>query len=367
MNNKTTRAIGQVHTPLERRLSRRLRHAPSGACLDFEQIVELARRGRRATDYYARMAHVISCPSCRRAYLQARQIIEAQRPSLVHWFKRFRLPITLTFAPATAVAAVVFAVMLWQVRTPQTLGEPTVIAATHDSEPSAAGDLRADTQPREIADSRLTAPSAPPLSTQEELRRARQLPAFVGSAVAWMQQSVAQLAVRSDKQPKTPWLRLSNPDIESNSAIESGMVFFQWAPVANATGYQVRLTRADQQEPIAEATLNPAQTRLTLDKPLRPGEYTLTITVQRGEESRTLRREFYVLNAEQQRALRWARENAQQYPLLSAAVFYENDRYTDALRCIERASKEYPNDRLVDQWRKRVKARISQRLAEFEE
>jgi Flp pilus assembly protein CpaB len=358
------REIRQAHTPLERRLSRRLRHAPSGACLDFEQIVEVARRRRRASDYYARMTHIISCPACRRAYLQARQIIEAQRPSLVRWFKRFRLPITLTFAPATAVAAVVFAVMLWQARTPQTLGEPTVIAATPDL-PAGAETLSSRAQPQ-IAESRLTAPSAPPLNTQEELRRARQLPAFVGSAVAWMQQSVAQLAVRSDEQPKTPWLRLSNPDIESNSAIEPGTVFFQWAPVANATGCQVRLTRADQQEPIAEATLNPAQTRLTLDKPLRPGEYTLTITVLQGEESQTFRREFYVLNAEQQRALRWARENAQQYPLLSAAVFYENDRYTDALRCIERASKEYPNDRLVDQWRKQVESRIRQRLAEFE-
>ena len=80
----------QAHTPLERKLSRRLRHAPSGACLDFEQVVEVARRGRRATNYYARMAHIISCPVCRRSYLQARQIIEAHRPRLVRWLRRLR-------------------------------------------------------------------------------------------------------------------------------------------------------------------------------------------------------------------------------------------------------------------------------------
>ena len=357
------REIRQAHTPLERRLSRRLRHAPSGACLDFEQIVELARRGRRATDYYARMAHVISCPSCRRAYLQARQIIEAQRPSLVRWFKRFRLPITLTFAPATAVAAVVFAVMLWQPRAPQLVGEPSVIAATPDSELPVVGILTGDAQPR-TADSRLETPPAPAAS--DELRLARQSPPFVASAVEWLQQSVAQITPRSGGQSQMPWLRLRTPDIESNSAIEPGVVVFEWTPVEDAKGYRLRLNQANRSEPIGDATLDAGQARLALDQPLRPGEYTLTIIVEQEGQSRVFQRDFYVLNESQQRALRWARENAEQYPLLSAAVFYENDRYTDALRCLERASKEYPNDRLVDQWRKQVESRIRQRLAEFE-
>jgi hypothetical protein len=361
---KSKHEVRQAHTPLERRLSRRLRHAPSGACLDFEQIVELARRGRRAPDYYARMAHIISCPACRRAYLQARQIIEAQRPSLVRWLRRLRFPMALTLAPAMSAAAIALAFVLWQTRASQHIGEPSVIAATTDAVSPTGEAPTSSPQPR-TADSRIETPPAPAAS--DELRLARQLPSFVSSAVEWLQQSVAQITVRSDNPLETPWLRLSNPDIESNSAIEPGTVFFQWAPVANATGYQVRLTRADQQEPIAEATLNPAQTRLTLDKPLSPGEHTLTITVLQGEESRTFRREFYVLNAEQQRALRWARENAERYPLLSAAVFYENDRYTDALSCLERASREYPNDRLVAAWRKQVEARIRQRVAEFEE
>mgnify|MGYP000067781463 CR=1 FL=1 len=352
--------------PIERRLRRRLRNAPLGECLIFEQFLELAKQGRRAAGYYEQMSHIISCPACRRAYLGLRVILQAQRPSLVRWFRRVRFPTALTLAPATAIAAVVFALILWQTRTPETLGEPSVIAATPDPALSPGAPVTGETQPK-FADSRLSTPDAPPLSAQEELSRARQMPFFVGSAVALVQQAMAQITVRSDNPLETPWLRLRAPDIESNSAIELGAVFFQWVPVANATGYQVRLSRADQQEPVVDATLSTAQTRLTLDKPLPSGEYTLTITVMQGEESRTFRREFYVLSPNQQRALRWARENAEQYPLLSAAVFYENDRYTDALNCLEHARKAYPNDRLVDEWRKQVEARIRQRVADFGE
>lgn len=89
---KLTPEIRLARTPLERRLSQRLHRTPLGACLHFEQIVDLARRGRRAADYYARMPHVISCPHCRIAYLQSLQILEAQQPRLVRWFKQLRLP-----------------------------------------------------------------------------------------------------------------------------------------------------------------------------------------------------------------------------------------------------------------------------------
>jgi hypothetical protein len=242
----------QAHTPLERKLSRRLRHAPSGVCLDFEQIVELARRGRRAPGYYAHMAHIISCPACRRSYLQARRIIEAQRPSLVRWLRRLRFPMTLTLAPAMSAAAIALAFVLWQPRAPQHVGEPSVIAATLDAVPPAGEAPTSDAQPR-IADSRLETPSAPAAS--DELRRARQSPPFVASAVEWLQQSVAQLTLRSDEQSQTPWLHLRTPDIESNSAIEPGVVVFEWMPVDNAKGYRVRLTQTNRAEPVVDVAL----------------------------------------------------------------------------------------------------------------
>jgi hypothetical protein len=270
----------------------------------------------------------------------------------------------LTLAPVVSAVAIMLAFVLWQTRVPQNVGEPSVIAATLDAVPPAGEAPTSDAQPR-IADSRLETPSAPAAS--DELRRARQSPPFVASAVEWLQQSVAQLTLRSDEQSQTPWLRLRTPDIESNSAIEPGVVVFEWTPVDNAKGYRVRLIQANRAEPVVDVALEVGQTRLAFEQPLRPGEYTLTIVVEQEGRSRVFRRNFYVLSTEQQRALRWARENAERYPLLSAAVFYENDRYTDALRCLERASREYPNDRLVAAWRKQVEARIRQRVAEFEE
>jgi hypothetical protein len=39
------RRIAIDRTPVERQLKRRLRHAPLGECLTFEQFLELAKRG----------------------------------------------------------------------------------------------------------------------------------------------------------------------------------------------------------------------------------------------------------------------------------------------------------------------------------
>ncbi|MCX7925697.1 MAG: hypothetical protein N2554_07800 [Fimbriimonadales bacterium] len=81
----------QGWTPLERRLAERLRRTPIGACLGFDQLIELARRGQRAIHYRALMLHIISCPDCRRSYLQVRAIVQAQRPRLLRWLDRLLL------------------------------------------------------------------------------------------------------------------------------------------------------------------------------------------------------------------------------------------------------------------------------------
>lgn len=100
-------------TPLERRLARRMRHAPIGQCLTFEQFLELAQQGRRAKDYHAHMLHIVSCPACRRAYLELRVLLRLQRPSLARWLKLFNLPNLPQWALASGVAASVFALALW--------------------------------------------------------------------------------------------------------------------------------------------------------------------------------------------------------------------------------------------------------------
>ncbi|GIV05574.1 MAG: hypothetical protein KatS3mg016_1149 [Fimbriimonadales bacterium] len=100
-------------TPLERRLAVRMRHAPIGQCLTFEQFMELARRGRRAPEYHTHMLHVVSCSACRRAYLNLRALLHLQRPSMARWLKRFSLPSMPQWALASGVAASVFALALW--------------------------------------------------------------------------------------------------------------------------------------------------------------------------------------------------------------------------------------------------------------
>lgn len=99
--------------PIERRLRRRLRNAPLGECLIFEQFLELAKQGRRAAGYYEQMSHIISCPACRRAYLGLRVILQAQRPSLARWLSRLATPRLPQWALATGFAGVVFAFAVW--------------------------------------------------------------------------------------------------------------------------------------------------------------------------------------------------------------------------------------------------------------
>jgi hypothetical protein len=114
MKNQTQmRRITIAKTPVERQLKQRLRYAPIGKCLTFEQFLEVAKRGRRAAGYYELMTHIISCPACRRAYLELRVILQAQRPSLVRWLSRLTTPRLPQWALATGFAGVVFAFAVW--------------------------------------------------------------------------------------------------------------------------------------------------------------------------------------------------------------------------------------------------------------
>lgn len=86
---RAIRENGQGWTPLERRLAARLKRAPTGACLDFDQMVALARRGRRAPHYRMFMTHIVSCPLCRRSYLQIRAVVQTQQPCLTRHLNRW--------------------------------------------------------------------------------------------------------------------------------------------------------------------------------------------------------------------------------------------------------------------------------------
>jgi hypothetical protein len=322
----------------------------------------LARRGRRSPDYYALMPHVISCPACRRAVLQARALVQAQRPSLARWLQRLALPRPIVWAPALGVVALAY--FLWrngsapqnQIATqPPTDSEPSVVVA----QPERTDEPQAESRPVEsdsrIAEVRPKPPASPrapvtpePPTSQHEVQIASQLPAFVREAVSLVNQAAA-LTTRSAPAPAKPAIEFLQPDLQHNGSLTNDTVRFQWSPVSGAQGYRFTLQRANGGV-IAAAELNAEQTEYILNAPLQAGEYEIAISAAMSESlTSTLRREFYVLDAEQQRRYEWARQHADELPLLSAAVFYSIDRYADALNSIERAAQKYPNDKRVSQ------------------
>lgn len=148
MKQTGSNSIQDRQTPLERRLAVLVRHAPIGQCLTFAQFMELARRGRRASAYHTHMLHVVSCPACRRAYLNLRALMYLQRPSLARWLKRFSLPSMPQWALASGVAASVFALALWVLYPKSSTSNLVATRPESSSRVEVAQNLPADTNAR---------------------------------------------------------------------------------------------------------------------------------------------------------------------------------------------------------------------------
>jgi hypothetical protein len=118
-----------TRTPLEKRLSAYLRQHPEGECLEFEELLTLARRGHRARDYHRAMRHIAACPACRRAYLELRAIERMQAHGLLARLRQLWSPPTV-WAPAVgvAVAAIALVWWLWMPRGTQIAQQPPRLA-----------------------------------------------------------------------------------------------------------------------------------------------------------------------------------------------------------------------------------------------
>jgi regulator of sirC expression with transglutaminase-like and TPR domain len=65
--------------------------------------------------------------------------------------------------------------------------------------------------------------------------------------------------------------------------------------------------------------------------------------------------------SEAQRAeLQWARQNATQAPLVAGLIFYQLERYPEALDALQRAQPTYPNDEAITRAVNNLRARIRQ-------
>ncbi|MDW8105935.1 MAG: hypothetical protein RMK45_00490 [Armatimonadota bacterium] len=375
---RAERQMQTGRTPLERRLAAHIKNTPIGECLSFEQILALARQGRHVPSYHALMQHVITCAECRRAVLQARALVRAQRPAWTRWLQRLAVPRPLAWAPAVSIAVLALVFLFWygrgtkqqQLAANPTIHEAPSVATVQPSAPHALADTeRPVAVPPRLAEARPTPPPsqrAPVPSSQHELQQAARYPSFVDSAVQLLTQAAATLGKRSVPAVATPPLEFVQPDLQRNVSILPQTRHFQWKPVAEAIGYLFILRRVGGGT-VAQATLNANQNEFTLETPLSPAQYEVHLVAQLPSHTLSLRREFYVLPPKAQRRYEWAQQHAEKSPLLSAAVFYEIDRFEDALRCIERAAQKYPNDPLVAQWRKVIQTRISLRTSEYSE
>jgi hypothetical protein len=431
--------------PMERLLRRRLRNAPLGECLTFEQFLELAKQGRRAAGYYEQMTHIVSCPACRRAYLELRVILQAQRPSLARWLSRLAIPRLPQWALATGFAGVVFAFAVWalypkpasstliasnppapknsgiQNDTPTTPQNPQVAQSPQNStapkqeknlrtkseqEPKPETSTRKGTGNREkrivVAKKQPTGddgnsfsgqnsqtkqersdrfqtarevsgtPSPPPSSgtaqaqgspLERELASVGRLLSQGAESLSRTLASLAQgRAVRGGQDGRSiQQIRILQPDLSETDLLEDTTLTLRWSPVEDAVRYRLTLRRSDTGETLLEEELPATQTQFQLRSLASGNEYELVLSAPRGERA-TLKTEirFRVMSEAQRAELQWARQNATQAPLVAGLIFYQLERYPEALDALQRAQQKYPNDEEIKSALNNLRARTRQ-------
>jgi hypothetical protein len=442
-NQMQMRQIAIDRTPVERQLRQRLRSAPLGRCLTFEQFLELAKRGQRATGYYEQMTHIISCPACRRAYLELRVILKAQRPSLARWLSRLTTPRLPQWTLATGFAGVVFAFAVWALypkpasntliasnppapkvhsgaqsnapTTPpnsqiaQLPQNPTVPkqeknqrvdseqkpksgigTATHKKVGNGRGVVIAKKQPSQnggngsqsqvpqtkqgrsdrtqIAQKEPGTPSPQPSGAakmqgsplEQELASVGRLLSQGAESLSRTLASLAQgRAVRGGRSAQgVQQITVLQPDLRETDLLEDTTVTLQWEPVAGATQYIVVLRRRDTGETLLGEELPATQIQLQLRSLAPGGEYELILSAPRGERA-TLKTvlSFQVMSDAQRAQLRWARQNVSKAPLVAGLLFYQLERYREAVDALEKAQQLYPDDEEVSRALQNLRAR----------
>ena len=368
--------IASSRTLVERRLMQRLRHAPLGECLTFEQFLELAKHGRRTAGYYEQMAHIISCPACRRAYLELRVILQAQRPSLARWLSRLTTPRLPQWALATGFAGVVFAFAVWALY-PKPASN-TLIASNPPAQkrdqiaqlPQNSPENGASGQSGSLSGGSgggsssggSGGGSSPNQSSplQQELAQVGNLISRGAEALSRTLASLAQGGVvRGGEDTRgSQQIRILQPDLSETNLLEDTTPTLRWSPVEGATRYRLTLRRSDTGETVLEEELPATQTQFQLRTLAAEGEYELLLSAPRGEHS-TLKitLQFRVMSSAERADLQWARQNATQTPLVAGLIFYQLERYQEALAALERAQQKYPNEEQISRALNNLRAR----------
>jgi len=140
--------------------------------------------------------------------------------------------------------------------------------------------------------------------------------------------------------------------------LEETTVTLQWESVEGATRYMVVLRRRDTGETLLEEELPETQTLFQLRSLASGGEYELILSAPRGERA-TLKTvlSFQVMSDAQRAQLRWARQNVSKAPLVAGLLFYQLERYREAVDALEKAQQLYPDDEEVSRALQNLRAR----------
>ncbi len=182
------------------------------------------------------------------------------------------------------------------------------------------------------------------------------------------------LTTRTRSTPKTPSfgpLKLRSPRLNESKPVDEGnppqflmedrTPLFAWEPVEGATKYRVtlRIPRTGEQVDVQE--LAPEQTEYRVAQSLDPDiTYELTVEAIR-ERARTLRGtlRFSVMSEAQRQDLRLARQQLKEAPLASGAIFYELQRYKEALEAFEHAQRRDPENEGIRHAVERLRALVN--------
>lgn len=97
-------------TRTEQRWGEQLAENPGPGCLEAGALLALAAKGRRAPNADVYLAHLASCPACRRALKELREVETMALPASPG---KFNWPRLLPIAAAVGTASVLLLVALW--------------------------------------------------------------------------------------------------------------------------------------------------------------------------------------------------------------------------------------------------------------
>ncbi len=180
------------------------------------------------------------------------------------------------------------------------------------------------------------------------------------------------LTTHARSTPKTlnfGQLKLRSPRLSESKPVDDPPQFlmedrtpvFAWEPVDGATKYRVtlRIPRTGEQVDVQE--LAPEQTEYRVAQSLDPSKtYELTIEAVR-ERARTLRGtlRFTVMSEAEHSDLKLARQKMKEAPLASGAIFYELQRYKEALEAFEHAQRRDPENEGIRHAIERLRALVN--------